>query len=100
MQALKELDVSDCENLSDLRALEGLTRHQEESSLSKNPRLETLNGLQKMQALKELNVSSCGNLSDLRALEGLTAIRKINLGFNPHHADPERTPETTGPGGT
>ncbi len=83
MQALEELDVSGCENFSDLRALEGLTAIRK-IILRDNPRLENLNGLQKMQALEELDVLFGEDLSDLRALEGLTAIRKIILRYNPH----------------
>jgi predicted nucleotidyltransferase len=78
LTSLQSLDLSWCEQLSDLSPLASLTSLQT-LDLSWCKQLNDLSPLAGLTSLQSLDLHSCKQLSDLTPLAGLTSIRRLRL---------------------
>jgi internalin A len=78
LSALQSLDLSWCGQLSDVSVLSGLSALQS-LDLRRCGQLSDVSVLSGLSALQSLNLSGCGQLSDVSALSGLSALQSLNL---------------------
>ncbi|SDX14267.1 leucine-rich repeat domain-containing protein [Nitrosomonas oligotropha] len=80
LTGLQSLDLSWCNQLTDLQGLENLPRLQS-LNLSRCAQLTDLQGLENLTDLQSLNLSGCEQLTDLKGLENLTGLQSLDLSW-------------------
>ena len=78
LENLQLLEFSHCDSLSDVTALQGLTKLQH-FYLSGCP-ISDISGLQGLNKLQTLGLADCPNLSDISGLQGLSNLQTLYLG--------------------